>query len=410
MYKNNERKFNQYYPKGREIMLSIFDDRFPVYYTVIFIVMSFVLGAVIGSFLNVVIIRVPRHEPISGAHNRSHCMSCGKQLSNIDLIPILSYIFLGGKCRFCKAKISPRYWIVELTTAVAYTLSIIFLGLSASLGIMFVLIAALIVASGVDIDRMEIPYGCSIVITALGIAATIVSAVIYDPDAVPSGNTLERAAMAVFNMPWYDHLIGAAAISVPFAVLAMFGAMGGGDMQLMAAAGLLIGWKNIIPAAAIGIVLGAIGGSIELLSVPKGAKKRAREKSAEIAAKGYDEQKENGIYVIEGKTEAIYGSLFKGNADIEPECIDEKLWSGKPDIPALNRMLEEELPDISKFGISIVIENIRSEKDPDSYVENGKIRSVSCKRQVVFGPYLSVGIFAAYIFGETIVSWYTGLI
>ena len=98
-------------------MLSIFDERFPVYYTVIFIVLSFILGAVIGSFLNVVIIRVPRHEPISGAHNRSHCMSCGKQLSNIDLIPILSYIFLGGKCRFCKAKISPRYWIVELTTA-----------------------------------------------------------------------------------------------------------------------------------------------------------------------------------------------------------------------------------------------------------------------------------------------------
>ena len=391
-------------------MLSIFDERFPVYYTVIFIVLSFILGAVIGSFLNVVIIRVPRHEPISGAHNRSHCMSCGKQLSNIDLIPILSYIFLGGRCRFCKARISPRYWIVELITATAYTLSIIFFGISAGLGMMFVLAAALIVASGVDTDRMEIPYGCSLVITALDIIATIVSAVIYDPEAVYTPNTPDAVAMGFFTMPWYDHLIGAAAVAVPFAVLAMFGAMGGGDMQLMAAAGLLLGWKNIIPAAGIGIVLGAIGGSIELLTVPKGTKKRAAEKASEIAKRWYDEQKENGIYVLEGKTEAIYGSLFKGSADIEAECIDEKLWSGKPDIEALNRMFAEELPDISKFAVSIVIGNVRSKKDPESYVENGKVQSVSCKRQVVFGPYLSIGIFAACLIGGKIISWYTSMI
>lgn len=372
-------------------MFDIFDESLPVWYSILFIALTFILGAVIGSFLNVVIIRVPNHEPISGAHNRSHCMTCGHQLNALDLVPIFSYIFLGGKCRYCKARISPRYWMVELVTAVSYTLSVIVLGVSVSLLIAFVLIGALVVASGTDIDIMEIPYGCSFIIAGLGVIATIMSVFTND-------------------MPWYDHLIGAAAAAVPFGILAMFGAMGGGDVQLMSAAGLLLGWKNLIPAAAIGILCGAVGGSIELLSVPKGTKTRAVSKSTEIAQKWYDMQKENDIYVLEGKTEALYGSLFKGKSDIDPICIDEKLWNGKPDIALLNDMLSEELSDISKFAVSIVIDNVRSKKEPDSYVEGGRIRTVTCKRQIVFGPYLSLGILTAYLIGERIIEWYLSLI
>ena len=358
-------------------MISIFDDRFPVWYTIIFIALAFVLGAVIGSFLNVVIIRAPRHEPISGAHNRSHCMSCGHQLNALDLVPIFSYIFLGGKCRYCREKISPRYWIVELVTAISFTLSIMTLGLSVSLLMSFVLIAALVVASGTDIDTMEIPYGCSLTIAGLGVIATIMSVFTGD-------------------MPWYDHLIGAVGAAIPFAILAMFGAMGGGDLQIMAASGLLLGWRNIIPAAAIGLILGAIGGSIELLTVPKGTKKRAKEKSLEVAEKWYDEQKENGISVLAGKTEALYGSIFKGKSDIEKECVDEKCWEGTPDIDSLNEALSNELSDISKFAVSIVI-------------EEDKVKKVTCKRQVVFGPYLSIGIIAAYLIGDKIIAWYLSL-
>ena len=358
-------------------MLSIFDERFPFWYTIIFIALTFILGAVIGSFLNVVIIRAPRHERITGAHNRSHCMSCGHQLNALDLVPIFSYIFLGGKCRYCKARISPRYWIVELVTAVTYTLSIMTLGLSANLLIAFVLAAALIVASGTDIDTMEIPYGCSLTIAGLGVIATVMSVFTND-------------------MPWYDHLIGAAAAAIPFAILAMFGAMGGGDLQLMSAAGLLLGWKNLIPAAAIGIILGAVGGSIELIAVPKGTKKRAKEKSLEVAEAWYEKQKENGISVLPGKTEAIYGSIFKGKSDIEKECVDVKLWEGTPDIDALNEALSAELSDISKFAVSIVL-------------NEEKVTKVTCKRQVVFGPYLSLGIITAYLIGGKIIAWYLGL-
>ena len=375
-------------------MLSIFDERFPVYYTVIFIAMSFVLGAVIGSFLNVVIIRVPRHEPISGAHNRSHCMSCGKQLSNIDLIPILSYIFLGGKCRFCKAPISPRYWIVELITAVVYTVSMAVFGISVNLVFAFILAAALIVAGGIDVDHMIIPNGCSIVIAALGIIALIISAV--------SGDT---------SLSWSDRLIGAVCVSVPFAVLMMFGAMGGGDVILMAASGLLLGWKNIIVAAALGIVLGAVGGSIELLSIPRGIKKRASKKAGEIAGKWYDEQKENGIYVKEDCSDVIYGSIFKGHSDIENECLDTKFWNGEPDIDKLNQMLDAELSDVSKFTVSIVIENKADKKHPDTERDPyGRVVTVTCKRAVVFGPYLAVGIMTAFMFGSKMIDWYFGFI
>ncbi|MBR5090222.1 MAG: prepilin peptidase [Ruminiclostridium sp.] len=358
-------------------MISIFDERFPPVYTILFIALVFILGAVIGSFLNVVIIRVPRHEPISGTHNRSHCMSCGHQLGTLDLVPIFSYIFLGGKCRYCKARISPRYWIVELITALSFTASVVVLGIQVSLLFAFVLAAALIVASGIDIDRMEIPYGCSLLIAVLGVIATVLSVFTND-------------------MPWYDHLIGAVAVSVPFAVLALFGAMGGGDVQLMAAAGLLLGWKNMIPATAIGIILGAVGGSIELLSVPKGTKKLAKEKSLEVAEQWYNEQKEKDIYVLDGKTEALYGNIFKGESDIEAECVDPKCWNGTPDIASLNERLNAELADISKFGISIVL-------------TNEKVTKVTCKRQVVFGPYLSLGLMTSFLIGDRIIDWYLHL-
>lgn len=359
-------------------MISLFDGSLPFAFSMTFVILAFILGTAIGSFLNVVIIRVPLHEPISGTHNRSHCMSCGHTLGTLDLVPIFSYIFLGGKCRYCKARISPRYWIVELITALTFTFSTIVLGLSAKLLIAYVLTGALVVASGIDIDRMEIPYGCSLLIAILGVIATVMSVFTND-------------------MPWYDHLIGAVAVSVPFAVFAMFGGMGGGDVQLMAAAGLLLGWKNAIPAAAIGIILGAAGGSIELLSVPKGTKKLAKEKSLEIAEKWYTEQKDKDIYVLPDKTEALYGSIFKGKSDIESECVDPKLWNGTPDIASLNEQLDAELSEISKFGISIVL-------------SNEKVAKVTCKRQVVFGPYLSLGIMTAYLIGERIIEWYLHLI
>lgn len=84
------------------------------------LVLAFIFGVMIGSFLNVLIIRLPNDETIYG---RSHCTSCRHQLSLLDLIPLFSYLFLFGKCRYCKAKISARYFVIEIITGVLFAFS-----------------------------------------------------------------------------------------------------------------------------------------------------------------------------------------------------------------------------------------------------------------------------------------------
>lgn len=170
--------------------------------------------------------------------------------------------------------------------------------------------------------------------------------------------------------------------------------MGGGDVQLMAAAGLLLGWR-IVPAAGIGIVLGAIFGGIILLSAPKHKKKETSEAIEKIASEWYEIQKENGVFVAEGKSDALYGHIFKGKCEIEADCPDLKLWSAAPDINLLNEKLNEQ--ELNDFAVSFTI-------------ENDSIANVRCQKQIVFGPYLSVGIAAGYLFGQQIIDWYMSFI
>jgi prepilin signal peptidase PulO-like enzyme (type II secretory pathway) len=89
----------------------------------LFIFLSFIFGSAIGSFLNVIILRLPKEQGLNG---RSHCMFCKHQLSTIDLVPLFSFVMLGGKCRYCKQKISPRYFYIELITALLFAVT--FLG------------------------------------------------------------------------------------------------------------------------------------------------------------------------------------------------------------------------------------------------------------------------------------------
>lgn len=201
---------------------------------VISAVLIFVLGSVIGSFLNVLAYRLPKKESI--VKGRSHCTKCGKQIKDYDLIPILSWFILGGRCRWCKKRISPRYMIIELLTALSYLTAYLVLGASGKLVYALLLFPVLIILSLWDIDQKEIPYTCSIIIAVLGVVSIFTS-----------------------QIPWYEHLIGAVIVAVPFGILCFLGAMGGGDVQLMAAAGLLLGW-SIVPSALIGIIIGALFG------------------------------------------------------------------------------------------------------------------------------------------------------
>ena len=101
----------------------------PFYFTLLFYLVLFVYAIIVGSFLNVCILRVPLKETI--VSKRSHCMSCGHQLAWYDLFPLFSYLFLGGKCRYCKQKISPQYPIVEFINGIMAVLCFLFGGFNA---------------------------------------------------------------------------------------------------------------------------------------------------------------------------------------------------------------------------------------------------------------------------------------
>jgi leader peptidase (prepilin peptidase)/N-methyltransferase len=201
----------------------------------------FVYGTVIGSFLNVVIYRTPKKEQI--VKGRSRCMSCGKTLAWYDLFPVLSWVFLRGKCRYCETHVSGRYALVETLCGLGYAASFFAFGFSLQLLFALILFPVLICLSFFDIDTEEIEYWCPITIAVLGLAA------------------LGLSLFGITDIPWHEHLIGAVIISVPFFILLLLGGMGGADVQLMAAAGLLLGW-SIVPAAFIGIFLGAVIGAI----------------------------------------------------------------------------------------------------------------------------------------------------
>lgn len=196
----------------------------------------FIYGIVIGSFLNVCIYRIPKGENI--AKVRSHCMNCGYQLKWYDLIPIFSYLCLGGKCRKCKTHISIQYPMVELANGILYLLVFMVNGFCASSFLYCFLVSALIVISVIDFRTYEIPFGINVFIFILGIIQVIID---YEN--------------------WLDYLIGFFAVSIFMQIviwLTKGTGFGGGDMKLMAAAGLLLGWKRIVLAFLLGCIVGSI--------------------------------------------------------------------------------------------------------------------------------------------------------
>lgn len=123
---------------------------------IMLLIIVFLTGAIWGSFLNVCIYRIPLKKSI--AKGRSFCPSCGHTLGVLDLVPLLSYLFQRGKCRYCKAQIPIRYFIVELVTAVLFLISfLLFITEPILLAMAFVLITFSVVAWGIMHDHKYIP-------------------------------------------------------------------------------------------------------------------------------------------------------------------------------------------------------------------------------------------------------------
>lgn len=338
---------------------------------IFYAVIAFIFGSVIGSFLNVVILRTPLKQSI--ITEPSHCFSCGHRLAWYDMFPIFSWIFLRGRCRYCKAKISPRYMIIEAITAVTYCLAYLRFGLSLELAYSAVLFAVLVVLSGIDIDHFEIPYWCSITVAVLGISAIFVFR----------------------ETPWQERLISAGIVIVLFGILVLVGGMGGGDLQLMAGASLLLGYR-VFAALFIGIFLGAIYGAVKKLRDRK-HEKEISEKILELVNIWYKNQLDQNVgFVTEGHEDIIVGSISDGNPDIEWEFLEEKVWKGLPDKAALSRSLRKNISDEREGGFRI-------------YIRGNEIKRVKYSRRMVFGPFLSVGIAAAWLVGIYIIGWYMSL-
>lgn len=165
-------------------------------------------------------------------------MSCGYQLKWYDLVPLFSYLFLGGRCRKCKQKISVQYPLVEGLNGCLYLLIFSVYGLSVETLLYCLLGSALIVLSVIDFRTFEIPLGVNLFILALGLIRVITD-----------------------YTNWLGYGIGLLSVSLVLYIifLATNGrGIGGGDIKLMAACGLLLGWKRIILAFALGCIIGSI--------------------------------------------------------------------------------------------------------------------------------------------------------
>lgn len=199
-------------------------------------IIIFLFGIVIGSFLNVCIIRIPNKEDI--VKTSSHCRRCGYRLKWYDMIPLVSFLVLRGKCRSCSAKLSVQYPLIEAANGILYVLIVWTGGLGIESLLYCLLASALLVLSVIDFRTYEIPFGINLFILVLGLIRV----------GTDYGNFL-------------TYLIGFLSVSALLAVLyyATDGrAIGGGDVKLMAACGLLLGWKLIILAFLLGCVLGAV--------------------------------------------------------------------------------------------------------------------------------------------------------
>ena len=210
---------------------------------IILYIMIFLIGISIGSFLNVCIYRIPKKEDI--VFERSHCMSCGNVLKWYELIPLFSFLVQGGKCRNCKTKLSVQYPLIELLNGLIYVWIFMAKGFQPESILFCICASVLIVISVIDWRTYEIPFGCNIVIGILGIVRVFLNLA-----------------------HWYDYVIGFFAVSGLFLIIYWITkgrGIGGGDIKLMAAAGLLLGWQNIL----LSLMIGSIAGSVIHLALMK---------------------------------------------------------------------------------------------------------------------------------------------
>ena len=220
------------------------------YYTVVTYLLAGIFGLCVGSFLNVVIYRVPNG--MSLATPSSHCPRCKYTLRWYDNIPVISYLMLGGKCRSCKAHISFRYTAVEIANMLLWLLSVaLFWNISIPIAIIAALTSTVFICVFfIDLEHKLVFDRFVIALLLFGVASCF-----FDP-----------------YYSWLSHIIGGVAgffsfylISVLFTRIRGKEGLGGGDIKLTGAVGLILGWERLL----LSIVIATVAASIVLVIISK---------------------------------------------------------------------------------------------------------------------------------------------
>jgi len=225
-------------------------------------ILIFVLGAVVGSFLNVCIHRLPKGQSI--VTPGSHCPECENSIPFYDNVPIFSYLILKGKCRFCKTSISARYPFVEFLSGLVSIALLYKFDFSLDFLAFFIFLLSLIVITFIDLDEKIIPNEISVGGMFAGLVFSLFIPQLHD---VPVGDrSLVLIHLHSLGLSLLGVLIGGGSIYL-MGVLGDFlfkkESMGGGDVKLLAMVGAFMGWKMAILAFFIAPFFGAFYGIIE---------------------------------------------------------------------------------------------------------------------------------------------------
>lgn len=211
-------------------------------------------GTVFGSFFTLAVHRIPRKENI--VYVRSYCPKCNHKLYGLDLVPVLSYIFLGGKCRYCKDKIRPRYLLLEVFSGLVFLLVALSHGIGAEstvyefleIAFIYLFLCGVFIIGGIDKEKFEIPNGLIIYELAVGVAYIIFK--------------------SIFNVSIYDNLVGMVAIPLLMLITNLLVKLivkdenklpfGMGDIKYILVSGLFLGFSAQVVSLFLSLIITTI--------------------------------------------------------------------------------------------------------------------------------------------------------
>ena len=200
------------------------------------------LGLVVGSFLNVCIHRLPEHQSV--VKPRSHCPACGRTLRWLENVPAIAFVFLGGRCRTCRARISPVYPVIELVTPLVFVLQYVYLGWVPLLVIGLVFSSAMIVLLVIDLRHRILPD----VITLPGIGIGVAASIVFEPGwkSALAGVAIGGGGLYLIREAyyWWRHQEG----------------LGLGDVKMLAMIGAFLGWQQMLVTLFVASLMGSVVG------------------------------------------------------------------------------------------------------------------------------------------------------